>query len=286
MMTYVTYLSSDDYVEGALVLHASLKRVRSKYRLVALLTVDISAHSEATLAAFGIRIKRLLETAKVPEDLRQRNAAQNLVSWNMCFDKLFIFELTEYEQIVYVDCDMLVRRNIDELFERPHMSAVAAGRNFPGNESWVDLNAGLMVVHPQPGLLQKIMATLPAALKSAANQSDQTLLHHYKKDWPNSPALHLDESYNIFIETLDHYVRVLGYHLFGKNRIAIPHFTGAIKPWHRTPSQQRDQLRTFLFDRNYNQLAATLLYLRELRKVRKLKRAKHREINQPTATPP
>jgi len=39
------------------------------------------------------------------------------------YTKLSIWTLTEYSKIVYVDSDMIALQNVDELFERPSLSA-------------------------------------------------------------------------------------------------------------------------------------------------------------------
>jgi glycogenin glucosyltransferase len=272
MRSYVTFLSTDDYLDGALVLNASLKRVGSKFGLLALLVGNVSPESEALLNAFGIKTKRVAGKINVPEEVLQANVKQNLRYWNNVFEKLFIFDLTEFDKIVYIDSDMLVLRNIDTLFDSPNMSAVAAGRNFPGNEDWIDLNAGLMVVEPQAGLWQEIVDVLPEACKTGALVSDQTLLHQYYKDWPRAKALHLDEGYNIFADMLDYYAEHLGYRLTGKKKIAIVHFIGEIKPWHRTRLQQWEYLKALRRDGKYRQLMVSLFYFYVLLKVRSVKR--------------
>lgn len=58
------------------------------------------------------------------------------------FNKFRIWQLTEYEKIVYLDLDVLVVENIDELFERPDLSAapdILTGDKF---------NSGVLVIKP------------------------------------------------------------------------------------------------------------------------------------------
>lgn len=261
-LSYVTLVSTDNYVLGALVLKASLVSVKSKYGLLALLSPSVSQESEAKLRSFGLTTKRLTETISAPAEVMRRNADANLAHWNHAFDKLFIFDLIEYDKLVYLDSDMLVLKNIDALFERPHMSAVIAGKSFPGNEKWVDLNAGLMVVEPERGLRAKLVDTLPASSELDESVSDQTLLQRYFSRWPQSPQLHLEERYNIFIDTLDYYVEHLGYSLFGKDGIIVLHFIGATKPWHRSVGEQFGYLNWLRRNRRFQELIAGLMYMR------------------------
>jgi hypothetical protein len=86
--------------------------------------------------------------------------------WTHSFGKLAIFSLTGFDKLVYVDSDMLILRNLDKLFARPHMSAVVAGRSFPGDEHWRGLNSGLMVVKPQAGLYETLLDCISKIAKA------------------------------------------------------------------------------------------------------------------------
>jgi len=42
------------------------------------------------------------------------------------YTKLRVFELEEFDKVVYIDADMLVCADVEELFNQPHMSAVVS----------------------------------------------------------------------------------------------------------------------------------------------------------------
>lgn len=277
--TYVTLLSTDDYLDGVLVLDASLKSVASRSALLVLVAHGVSARSVAVLKSFNIGTKRLSEKISIPDDILRMNVDHNLGYWNNIFDKLFIFDLIEFKKLVYIDSDMLVLRNIDELFEHPHMSAIVAGRSFPDNEGWKELNAGLIVIEPQPELSKKILAVLPQVIASHELVSDQTLLHHYDLGWSTKELLHLDERYNVFATILYYYTDKLGYRLSGSKSISVVHFIGATKPWHRTWAQQWDHLRRLRYFGKYKELKVNVSYLFALMKVRLAKRIKRTRIS-------
>lgn len=154
--------------------------------------------------------------------------------WNNTFGKLHIFDLVDFDKIVYLDSDLLLLANIDSLFRQPHMSAVVAGKSFPGQTDWVDLNSGLMVVEPEMGLLDDLINAIPDAAARRANMGDQDLLQEFYGDWPSTPELHLDEGYNIFNNNIDHYIRREGYGFRGKKKtIYAVHFVAGKKPWMR-----------------------------------------------------
>jgi alpha-N-acetylglucosamine transferase len=150
--------------------------------------------------------------------------------WGNTFDKIYIFGLTDYSKLVYVDSDMIMSRNIDELFDKPHMSAVSAGKFlYP---DWTRLNSGIMVIEPEQGLPEKIMKTLEslfvevAALDGKA-MGDQDLINAYYAEWPISTELHLDA-----------HIDKNAYELPDENKsskkpVSIVHFIGKDKPWMR-----------------------------------------------------
>ena len=74
--------------------------------------------------------------------------------WTNTFDKLLIFELIQFDKLVYLDSDMYIRKNIDELFERENMSAVIDRRIGPIiSEDWIKLTSGLMVIEPKKDII-------------------------------------------------------------------------------------------------------------------------------------
>jgi alpha-N-acetylglucosamine transferase len=149
---------------------------------------------------------------------------------------LLVFELTQFEKVVFIDADMMVMQNLDCLFSKPHMSATNAGFSFPGNENDIDLNSGLMVIEPQPNLVEQLLSTIPSILMRKKAFGDQDLLQAFYSEWPSRPELNFGEKYNVYANYLEYYIRELNYH-FNSNvddpkSIAIVHFIGASKPWH------------------------------------------------------
>lgn len=120
--TYVTLLSTDDYVIGSLCLAASLKKVKTKYPLLVLCSKNVSEETVDLLKRRGIRCKVLTHNVSIGEintGVFER--------WNYTFDKLQVFDLIEYKKVVFLDSDMYVVKNMDHLFEKPHMSSVLCG---------------------------------------------------------------------------------------------------------------------------------------------------------------
>ena len=109
MYSYVCVLSTNSYLEGVLVLNENLKQLNSKYPLLCLINENISEKSKKILERFNIKYKivnSVMPKSTIPE-----------TRWKYTFDKLSIFNLTEFEKIVYLDLDFLILENLDYLFE-------------------------------------------------------------------------------------------------------------------------------------------------------------------------
>ncbi len=237
MRSYVTLLSTSNYLPGVLALDESLKKNQSKFPLLVVLSFDTPVEVELSLNQRSIAFLRLSGLIRIPDSHRVNNG-----HWGNTFDKIQLFELPGYEKLVYVDSDMLVLQNIDELFDKPHMSATAAGSLL--NPAWNRLNSGLMVIEPRKGLAQLILDKLQEAVGQVealgVQQSigDQDLINAYYDNWPQSIDLHLSDAYNVFQYHIDEYIRDKGFQLSDipsrkDDVIKIVHFIGPIKPWMR-----------------------------------------------------
>lgn len=237
MRTYLTLLSTVNYLSGVLGLYRSLLAVDSKYPLCCLLSCVIEKDVEDRLVHEGISCIRLsghsINSSVNPDNDRFSN-------WNYSFDKLRIWGLTQYEKIVFLDSDMLILKNLDHLFDCEAFSGVIAGQSFPGHENWQDINSGLMVIIPDKKIESELLSLMPKVVESyRANGrlvGDQDVLHNYlADDWRNNKNLHLDEGYNIFADCLTYYINNLGYSFDGQEGkpISVVHFIGKYKPWMR-----------------------------------------------------
>ncbi|KAF9283855.1 hypothetical protein BGZ68_005066 [Mortierella alpina] len=106
---WVTYLSNTEYLAGCLVLAYSLRKVQSRYPLV-------------------VMVPRSPPLA--PSDLDQLNKTSNIITgsnkeeylWDYyahTWAKLGAWGLVQYQRLVLLDCDMLVRINMDQLLTDP-----------------------------------------------------------------------------------------------------------------------------------------------------------------------
>ena len=238
MRAYITLLSTMNYLPGVITLAKSLQQVNAGPPLIVGLSASLPAEAETLLQSKSMQFFRLPSDSPLPP-----MPGQTQHHWTNTFDKIYFFGLMQFEKLVYLDSDMIVLDNIDHLFDKPHMSAVAAGRLV--HADWTRLNSGLMVIEPEEGLSSRIAKMLEPALDRAAKLGskaigDQDLINEFYKDWPMQRNLHLDDGYNLFHCYADTYINDHGYGLNVNGPpangpsfkpIHVLHFAGPVKPW-------------------------------------------------------
>jgi glycogenin glucosyltransferase len=242
MRTYTTIITTDDYLFGALTLHKSLMLTKPRYDLIVVLTKNISANGKRALDRAGIKTMTLDRDYAMGEEAKATNTKSGLSHWNNTLSKLLIYEMTQYEKIVFLDSDMIVLQNLDHLFELPHMSGVTADKLTEGHEHWIELNAGLVVIEPQAGLAGSIMSHVSELENEKECFGMERLVHAHYPDWPKRSELHLDQKYNVFFSSVERYVNRHGYNLNWNSpddkTIAVVHFIGSEKPWSLSGTKQ------------------------------------------------
>ena len=231
MYSYVTYLGSDSYLVGVLALNAQLKKFKSKYPLT-VITSMIGEHTKYILKKTKINFIEMGYNIKLSDKIKEENKNYGMPQWNNTFGKLSVFGLTQFKKIVYLDSDMLIRENIDELFKKPNLSSVISGTKYPGNESWSKtLNSGLMVLVPKYGEDKRLISILED-VENYESLGDQDIIHMGYPKW--SVKLNLGEEFNLM---LHHEAYYLAKKIVKHSTVKVVHFTGKEKPWMITNSQ-------------------------------------------------
>lgn len=230
--TYLTLLGSDNYLRGVLGLWKSLINQNSKYPLTVMVTNQVSENSIMELEKRDISYLKA-DKVEVSEDILTINAQNGFSNWTNTFSKLLIFGLTQFDKIVFLDADMLVLENIDELFGKDNLSATVAGKSVPGNENWVDLNSGMMVIVPKLNE-DKRLISLISKFDAKSAFGDQDIISEGYSHWKEHTNLVLGEEYNILAKYEPYYVssNVLD------SPIKVLHFIGKVKPWNMSKYEQ------------------------------------------------
>ncbi|CAI9108520.1 OLC1v1008120C1 [Oldenlandia corymbosa var. corymbosa] len=129
------------FVCGAIATAQSIRMAGSTKDLIALVDDNITDHHRIGLEMAGWKVRTIkgIRNPKAKED------AYN--GWN--YSKFRLWQLTDYDKIIYIDSDLLVLRSIDSLFTMPEITA-------RGNHATL-FNAGLMVIEPSNCTFQFLM---------------------------------------------------------------------------------------------------------------------------------
>ena len=238
---FVTLLTSDSYLAPVLVLNHSLTRAHARRKLLVLVTPNLSRSTLDCLALAGINT-RLIDPIDNPASREVINNLWRTLKGSMgkirlyatVYTKLRIWELAEFKKLVFLDSDMMVLANIDELFDRPNWSAVNTGGELPQYHHWIGLNSGLLVIQPSSTVFNDMVDKI-VKLKSH-DWGDQGFLHAYFPRWPELNELHLPHIYNMPVEFIDQYGAQLGYELapdggVHSKTVKIIHYWREHRPW-------------------------------------------------------
>ncbi|KAL9264772.1 UDP-glucuronate:xylan alpha-glucuronosyltransferase 1-like protein, partial [Drosera capensis] len=168
---YVTILhSADDYVCGALAAAQSIRMAGSTRDLVILVDKTISSYHRSGLKAAGWKIR-------IIERIRNPKAEKDTYNeWN--YSKFRLWQLTDYDKIIFIDADLLILRNIDFLFAMPEISAT-------GNNGTL-FNSGVMVIEPSLCTFQLLMDHINEI--ESYNGGDQGYLNEIFTWWHRIPV--------------------------------------------------------------------------------------------------
>ena len=178
---WVTLLTRSSYLPGAILLAHSLKTQQSKYPLLILITPSFPSSSIEPLSReCGLLNSHLIHIELLfppPE-----NTPSSLIAsrFEDTWTKLRVFELYKYgfEKLVFLDADMLVLRNMDELFNGylPGKDWIAANHacvcNLDGDKwaakNWTKKNCAYTGLGPD---------TFPTTVPNISNGSDEFQTH-------------------------------------------------------------------------------------------------------------
>jgi len=235
--SYVTLLTNIDYLPGVQALARSLTMCRSKWPLIVLAVDDLAAQPE--LAALDCTV-RAVAPLPLSEGFRARHTrkAQHLrapfTKGNKPqfhdplhnFSKLRLWELEQFNKVVFLDADALVIRNIDHLFE---LDEFTAAPNLYETMSDLDrMNSGVFIAEPNRQTFDAMLAALDRP-DVFWERTDQTFLQTFFPKWRP-----LSYVYN----TLQ-YVWFNLPHLWHWDRIHVIHYQYE-KPWEQNnPKRER-----------------------------------------------
>ncbi|KAJ2747057.1 glycogenin glucosyltransferase [Coemansia sp. BCRC 34301] len=236
---YATLVTTDSYVEGALVLLHSLRRTMTPYSIVCLATPSsLSEHSLQRLRAHFdgvIEAELRLSTDDANLDVLGRPDLRSTLTKIQLWDPALF---GAWDAICYLDADTLVRQPIDDMFSRfdswrherssdwKQGGLIAAAPD----TGWPDcFNSGVLLLAPGYDCYRDLI-TRAASSSASFDGADQGLLNEHFADWSSaSPYRRLPFLYNATANVYYTYRPAL--QRFGHD-VRVVHFIGISKPWH------------------------------------------------------
>lgn len=177
---YVT-MSGPGYVIGTKLLWFSLKQAGATRSLVVLVPRGDSKKHKAALAEL-IMFSRFVDGVQVrPVDVVPNPDPKGFARFRDVYTKLRVWQLTEFTRVVFIDSDVIVRKNMDELFQMPDVDALIAapdiGWKAPDSLP-LRVNTGVLVVKPSKARFKKMMADI-ASVESYDGGDQGFLIRHY-----------------------------------------------------------------------------------------------------------
>jgi len=195
---YVTLVTNHDYADAAIALVRSLKLTGTGADIVVMHTGAVQAADLEPLTALGARCTQaeLLDTSPEFNARHQRDRLHadapftkgNKPAFHTPLDnfaKLRLWELEQYDNVVFIDADAIVIRNIDRLFDYPEFSA--APNVYESLADFHRLNSGVFAAKPSKKTFQRMMDRLDRP-EVFWRRTDQTFLQDFFPDWHGLPV--------------------------------------------------------------------------------------------------
>eukprot|EP00933_Yihiella_yeosuensis_P039805 TRINITY_DN33986_c0_g1_i1.p1 TRINITY_DN33986_c0_g1~~TRINITY_DN33986_c0_g1_i1.p1 ORF type:complete len:654 (-),score=112.60 TRINITY_DN33986_c0_g1_i1:244-2205(-) len=242
---YTTLIYGDNpyYVAGALALGFSLESSLSSYDRVLLHTSDVPAEALRPLSCLW----KLQEVSYVRSDPDLHVPGSR---FHQVFTKLHMFnpDVLPYDRVTFLDTDMIVLRNIDELFELRPPAAMSNSKHSNGlaklnlrHGERIDIkcsyiNAGTMVVAPSKELFELLVADVGQPdfqwHRQAWSPEQQYLSALLAGEWT-----HVDHRFNFEVQVHSGVPVSDSWQSKSPCNIAVAHFSGQKKAWDIEPDQ-------------------------------------------------
>ena len=223
------YGCDTEYALGALLVAFTLRRVATQGHLLLLHTADVPSSRLQLLSEFYNDVRLIENPVLVPPDSPLCFCSRDF--GHLQFLKLHLLEL-EFDKVLYLDCDVLVLRNIDHLFQLDAPAAMervmampSHGSKLPNRCTWSGhrirgIQGGVMLLRPDPELFASMRSQVehPRELHdlgytpTMGNEQDyltwRYCLDKYEERGQAPVWTHLGCEYNYEVHTADMYFAI------------------------------------------------------------------------------
>lgn len=223
---YITLLTGQAYLPGVLTLGKKLKELGTKHKLAILLDSTTIPQESQDLISEVYDEVIAIDDDVIVAPLAKLNEKLDRPELSVTYTKILLWNLTQFDQLVYLDADVLPLQNLDEIFEKYEIKEdqIAASPD----SGWPDIfNSGVFLLKPNAETFNKLL-DFSIEQDNTFDGADQGLLNEFfaPTNWVRLPYL-----YNVTPNYRNDYQYLPAFHRFF-DEIRILHYIGAVKPWH------------------------------------------------------
>jgi len=195
---YATLVTNAHYAMAAVALVRSLKQAGTDADILVMHTGGVTGVALERLAGLGARLVQV-DLLPTGDEFNARHARSKLHGAAPFtkgrkpdfhtpidnFAKLRLWQIDEYERIVFLDADTVVVRPINRLFSYPEFSA--APNVYESLADFHRLNSGVFVAKPSKATFESMIERLDAP-DAFWRRTDQSFLETFFPDWHGLPV--------------------------------------------------------------------------------------------------
>lgn len=222
-LAYLLIISNEDFLDGALVLGVSLRNncpriADGSADLAIIITQGRVSRASKDRLRDEAGFSKIFE---VPSLATRAPGAY----WKDTFDKIYMFNLTMYKKIVFMDADMINVRSMDALFDKNFGDPTYVGAiGFRGGSEGPYFQTGMMVIQPTKMMFDKIYAKFESGVPPKGN--------NYNHGMNGRDGVLLRDVFGDRFKMIDNkYSRNLNPRFPVPEYVVSLHLRGKIKPW-------------------------------------------------------
>lgn len=245
---YITLLTGKEYLPGALTLGRTLKQdIKTKYPLAILLDSSKLDKHQIQMIEKVYDDVIFVDDGILESPIDKLSAQLNRMELKITYTKILLWNQTQYDRLVYLDCDILPLQSSDDLFEVPLLKEQVAACPDSG---WPDIfNSGVMVLLPDKTTYENLLA-FASNEKNTFDGADQGLFNEWfnigtaGRNWRRLPFL-----YNVTFSQSYQY-RPAFTRFF--DSIRYIHYIGENKPWNSLSFDSSHELWWTMFNKFFS----------------------------------
>jgi glycogenin glucosyltransferase len=217
---YVTLVTNNSYISGAIVLGYSLRSYNTSHLIICLVTSEVDP---AYIAQLSKVFDHVINIPKLDSHDSKRLDLLGRPELGITFSKLHVWNMTWLSQILFLDADTLVLKNIDHLFSQYENTHFAACPDI----GWPDcFNSGVFMCKPSHQIYTDLIKL--SQDKGSFDGGDQGLLNSYFNSWSRDQKQRIPFTYNVTPNAVYSYAPAYQQY---QSDIFVLHFIGESKPW-------------------------------------------------------